>query len=330
MRRLRRQVTDASRSWTFQGTVLSIVNNKLTIDLGHGRVIRLVPLYGGQVVVGDPVLVDYSSGRPMAMALEARAVAAVATLPTRTQAGASDPFGTFETSGSGGGETSGSASADASHIMGHAIENNFGSDGYFRYNKVMDLFYLGSAGDMYKTQYDTDNDNIVENSDKLEGHAASYFATADHIHSEYLDVPLSSFYVQSTGNQVSLSNGRLTVPNDGLFYAHVLMRPQWIGRKFTFRIMVRAMTTGTYKLSSGFAVLTSGSGATSTQAAIFPEHLDYDTYTILEGEVAGVSTEEITADTLLLIRIGRSTVANGDCGGDLTVLGLQVTIAPDV
>lgn len=36
---------------------------------------------------------------------------------------------------------------------------------------------------MKTTTYDTDSDGIVDNSEKLEGHTAAYFATADHTHS---------------------------------------------------------------------------------------------------------------------------------------------------
>lgn len=38
------------------------------------------------------------------------------------------------------------------------------------------------TGDMSKSTYDTDSDGIVDNSEKLEGHTAAYFATADHTH----------------------------------------------------------------------------------------------------------------------------------------------------
>lgn len=38
------------------------------------------------------------------------------------------------------------------------------------------------AGDMLKVTYDTDGNGIVDDSEKLEGHAASYFAQASHTH----------------------------------------------------------------------------------------------------------------------------------------------------
>jgi hypothetical protein len=52
-----------------------------------------------------------------------------------------------------------------------------------------DIGDLG-GGDMMKATYDTDGDGIVDNSSRLEGHAASYFATAEHTHDQYLtDLP---------------------------------------------------------------------------------------------------------------------------------------------
>ncbi len=48
-----------------------------------------------------------------------------------------------------------------------------------------DIGDLG-GGDMMKATYDTDNDGIIDNSSRLEGHAASYFATAEHTHDQYL------------------------------------------------------------------------------------------------------------------------------------------------
>lgn len=48
-----------------------------------------------------------------------------------------------------------------------------------------DIGDLG-GGDMMKAAYDTDNDGIIDNSSRLEGHAASYFATAEHTHDQYL------------------------------------------------------------------------------------------------------------------------------------------------
>lgn len=44
-----------------------------------------------------------------------------------------------------------------------------------------DLGDMG-GGDMMKATYDTDGDGIVDNSSRLEGHAANYFATAEHTH----------------------------------------------------------------------------------------------------------------------------------------------------
>ena len=38
------------------------------------------------------------------------------------------------------------------------------------------------AGDMLKVTYDSDGNGIVDDSEKLEGHAASYFAQASHTH----------------------------------------------------------------------------------------------------------------------------------------------------
>lgn len=38
------------------------------------------------------------------------------------------------------------------------------------------------AGDMLKATYDNDGNGIVDDSEKLEGHAASYFAQASHTH----------------------------------------------------------------------------------------------------------------------------------------------------
>lgn len=38
------------------------------------------------------------------------------------------------------------------------------------------------AGDMLKVTYDTDGNGIVDDAEKLEGHAASYFAQASHTH----------------------------------------------------------------------------------------------------------------------------------------------------
>lgn len=38
------------------------------------------------------------------------------------------------------------------------------------------------TGDMSKSVYDTDDNGIVDNAEKLEGHAASYFAQATHSH----------------------------------------------------------------------------------------------------------------------------------------------------
>ena len=38
------------------------------------------------------------------------------------------------------------------------------------------------AGDMLKATYDKDRNGIVDNAEKLEGHAASYFAQAAHTH----------------------------------------------------------------------------------------------------------------------------------------------------
>lgn len=38
------------------------------------------------------------------------------------------------------------------------------------------------AGDMLKVTYDNDGNGIVDDSEKLEGHAASYFAQASHTH----------------------------------------------------------------------------------------------------------------------------------------------------
>lgn len=47
-----------------------------------------------------------------------------------------------------------------------------------------DMEELG-GGDMMKAKYDTNNDGIVDNAEKLEGHHADYFAKAEHTHTEY-------------------------------------------------------------------------------------------------------------------------------------------------
>lgn len=47
----------------------------------------------------------------------------------------------------------------------------------------------GGSGDMSKSVYDTDNDGVVDDSDKLGGQLPSYYARASHSHSEY--APLS-------------------------------------------------------------------------------------------------------------------------------------------
>lgn len=49
-----------------------------------------------------------------------------------------------------------------------------------------DIGDLG-GGDMMKATYDTNGNGIVDNAEKLDGHAADYFATAEHTHDNYLE-----------------------------------------------------------------------------------------------------------------------------------------------
>lgn len=45
-----------------------------------------------------------------------------------------------------------------------------------------------TSGDMTKAVYDIDNDGVVDNAEKLEGHPASDFAEAEHTHNDYAGV----------------------------------------------------------------------------------------------------------------------------------------------
>lgn len=55
-------------------------------------------------------------------------------------------------------------------------------DGYDIQIDPSGTFTPVGAGDMAKSVYDTDDNGIVDNAEKLEGHAASYFAQATHSH----------------------------------------------------------------------------------------------------------------------------------------------------
>ena len=55
-------------------------------------------------------------------------------------------------------------------------------DGYDIQIDPSGTFTPVGTGDMAKSVYDTDNNGIVDNAEKLEGHAASYFAQATHSH----------------------------------------------------------------------------------------------------------------------------------------------------
>ena len=55
-------------------------------------------------------------------------------------------------------------------------------DGYDIQIDPSGTFTPVGTGDMAKSVYDTDNNDIVDNAEKLEGHAASYFAQATHSH----------------------------------------------------------------------------------------------------------------------------------------------------
>ena len=52
-------------------------------------------------------------------------------------------------------------------------------------NIIGDIGELG-GGDMMKATYDTNNNGVVDNAEKLDGHTADYFATSDHSHNNYL------------------------------------------------------------------------------------------------------------------------------------------------
>ena len=55
-------------------------------------------------------------------------------------------------------------------------------DGYDIQIDPSGTFTPVGTGDMAKSVYDTDDNGIVDNAEKLEGHAASYFAQATHSH----------------------------------------------------------------------------------------------------------------------------------------------------
>ena len=44
-----------------------------------------------------------------------------------------------------------------------------------------------AIGDMLKSVYDSNDDGVVDNSDKLDGQHASAFASADHTHTGYME-----------------------------------------------------------------------------------------------------------------------------------------------
>lgn len=69
MRQLRNKLIDLSRNRMFTGVVKSVINDKVTVDFGNGRVVRSIPLIGGPVSVGQSVQVDYISGSPMAFSI---------------------------------------------------------------------------------------------------------------------------------------------------------------------------------------------------------------------------------------------------------------------
>lgn len=82
------------------------------------------------------------------------------------------------------------------------------------------------SGDMSKSTYDTNDNGIVDNAEKLEGHAASYFAQATHSHAiadvnglqDALDGKINTAYTLGiTGNAIVLtpSSGdaqQITIP----------------------------------------------------------------------------------------------------------------------
>ena len=82
------------------------------------------------------------------------------------------------------------------------------------------------SGDMSKSTYDTNDNGIVDNAEKLEGHAASYFAQATHSHAiadvnglqDALDGKINTTYTLGiTGNAIVLtpSSGdaqQITIP----------------------------------------------------------------------------------------------------------------------
>lgn len=47
-------------------------------------------------------------------------------------------------------------------------------------------FAAGGTGDMLKSVYDADGDNVVDNSEALNGHADTYFAQASHTHTRHM------------------------------------------------------------------------------------------------------------------------------------------------
>lgn len=99
-------------------------------------------------------------------------------------------------------------------------------DGYDIQIDPSGTFTPVGTGDMAKSVYDTDDNGIVDNAQKLEGHAASYFAQATHSHAitdvnelqAALDGKINTTYTLSiTGNAIVLtpSSGeaqQITIP----------------------------------------------------------------------------------------------------------------------
>lgn len=68
-RGLRSNVINLSRNRSFKGTVRSVINDKVTVDFGNGRLVRGIPLVGGRAIVGQVVSVNYISGSPVAQCI---------------------------------------------------------------------------------------------------------------------------------------------------------------------------------------------------------------------------------------------------------------------
>lgn len=75
---------------------------------------------------------------------------------------------------------------NVNNLQGYAVSNTAPTPNYYlKWNGsawASAAVTADSGGDMLQSVYDTNANNIVDNSSALEGHAASYFATSDHNH----------------------------------------------------------------------------------------------------------------------------------------------------